>query len=153
MSEDTVTARARRGERAQDRQGRGRKRRTPMGAPQLKLDAPTRPGFNRRWFNDTPGRIDKALQHDWTHVMQETKADGEPQPVKALVGRTPEGQPLHAYLMEIPEEYYAEDQAAKQEAVDAVDQAIRRGQHLAAGGQAESQAFYNAGTNVKDQHG
>ena len=114
-------------ERTTHRKGEGRARRVPLGANQLKLARKARPGMVGRWVNDTPGRIQRALQAGYEHVFESTDQDGEEKPVSTIVGVTEGGHPLVGYYMEIPKEFYDEDQLAKQEQVDSVEDAIRLG--------------------------
>ena len=94
----------------------------PFGAAESKLAYPPRAGFTRRWFNDDPGRIDRAIDRDYTHVL-----DKKGNPVSLVVGTSARGGGLTAYLMEIPTEFYNADFALKQKALDEVDFAIYGG--------------------------
>jgi hypothetical protein len=102
--------------------GPGKAPRIPFGAPQPKLSQTERPGFKRRYFNDIPGRIDRAKNAGYAHVM-----DAQGKPISTTVGVAKEGGGLTAYLMEIPSELYDADQAAKMQAIDEFDESIRRG--------------------------
>jgi hypothetical protein len=95
--------------------------RRPFGTIEQKLAYPPIPGFHIRWFNDTPGRIDRAKEAGFAHVNDKRNV-----PEKRVVG-VGEGGPLHAYLMKIPQEWYDEDQRIALEQVEAVDKAIREG--------------------------
>jgi hypothetical protein len=102
--------------------------RKPFGAHVQKLTYPERPGFHRHWFNDYPGRISKALEAGYKHV---TDANGRN--VSRIVGVGQASGGLTAFLMEIPEVYWRQDQAAKDAERDKVDAKIRRGiaaQHI-----------------------
>lgn len=99
-----------------------REARRPFGSTTQKLAYPARPHYHRHWFNDTPGRVEEALQAGYTNVE-----DKEGKRVVRVVGVSPSGGPLNAYLMEIPEEWYQEDMVAQQKRVDEMDSAIRRG--------------------------
>lgn len=109
------------------RQGEGRRKRTPLGHQEQKLARVASKGMVGRWINDTGNRIAKAIEGDWKHVMESTGIDGEEKPVSYTVGVQDSGQPLIAYYMEIPQKFYREDQAAKQQQVDLIDDAIRHG--------------------------
>lgn len=95
--------------------------RVPFGAQTQKLYYPPREGFHRHWFNDTPGRIQRATQAGYAHV-QENGA-----PVSRPVGVREGGGAMIGFLMEIPEEWFQEDQALHQARVDEIDQAIGAG--------------------------
>jgi hypothetical protein len=96
--------------------------RIPFGTPQLKLASDPRPGFHRRYFNDVPGRIERALNAGYSHVK-----DSNGNNVTTTVGVAKEGGALASYLMEIPKELFDGDQAAKMQAIDEFDESIRRG--------------------------
>jgi hypothetical protein len=96
--------------------------RVPFGTPQMKLSSDPRPGFHRRYFNDVPGRIERALNAGYSHVK-----DSNGNNVTTTVGVAKEGGGLMAYLMEIPKELFDGDQAAKMQAIDEFDESIRRG--------------------------
>jgi hypothetical protein len=98
------------------------KPRKPFGAMTLKLAYPDRPGFHRHWFNDTTGRIQRAQEAGYEHVI----ADGKP--MQKVVGTAEGGGPLVGFLMEIPEEWFREDMAAQQREIDDKEKAIKRGE-------------------------
>lgn len=118
-----------RGARPTDREPTGRRKRVPLGTPQPRLSAEQRPGFIRRFVNDTPGRITNALQGDYSHVIDETadEEDGRAAYRSEIVGVKEDGTALRAYLMEVPEDIYAEDQMIKQAPLDEFDQEMKRG--------------------------
>lgn len=101
-----------------------RRTRKPLGTTEQKLAYAPRQGFVRRWFNDMPGRVSRAVEEGgWTHVL-----DAKGKNVERVVGVKPEGGALAAFLLELPEEWYREDMAAQQAAIDAKEQSMRRGQ-------------------------
>lgn len=101
-------------------------KRVPFGAARTRLDAPQRPGFYRRWFSDTAGRIFRAQEAGYQHVIDERTG----KPVQAMGGTNPEGGGgLRQYLMEIPEEWRKADFEAQQKSLDEVDKAIYSGRH------------------------
>jgi hypothetical protein len=89
-----------------------------------------------RWVNDDDNRIAQAQAGGYEFVEDSgpktIKVGDETQDrdrrVKYLVGRTKGGDPMHAYLMAIPEEYYEEDKTEKEKHNQAVDDAIRGGE-------------------------
>jgi hypothetical protein len=95
------------------------------------------PGYHGYIFNDTPGRIETALQGGWEFVTPEeigkmtenvvSRNTDLGSKVRFLVGKTDTGGPLYAYLMKIKQEWWEEDQAALQERNNKVDAAIKRG--------------------------
>lgn len=81
-----------------------RRRRRKEFGPNYRLAAEKRPGFVRRWVNDIRGRIEQfTVQNDWEPVKDET----------GKVTRRAVGKGEEAVLLEIPEDYYREDQAEK----------------------------------------
>ena len=102
-----------------------RETRVGFGDHETRLGYEQRPGFMRRWFNDTSnGHVEKAKKRGWELVMD---ADGKP--VNLPAGTREEGGKLSTYLMEIPLEIYQEDQDRKQEKQDDIDQAIYDGSY------------------------
>jgi hypothetical protein len=91
--------------------------RRPFGGVLPKLGGGQRPGYRRYWFNDKPGRIARAKEAGYTHVIEEGK------PVR----RTVTGGGLLAYLMEIPIQWFKNDMKAQEEQVNEIDRAIRSG--------------------------
>lgn len=105
--------------------------RKPFGSQEQQLAWPPIPGFRLYWFNDTPGRVARAKEAGYEHVLD--PASGEP--VKRNVGRGEGSQAgLTAYLMKIPIEWYQEDTAAAQAALETRLRDIREGR-----GQGENQ--------------
>lgn len=97
--------------------------RLPFGSAVQRLDYPPRPGYFRYWFNDNPGRLQRALAAGYKHVLD---ADGKT--VHRPVGTNgPIGGVLMGYLMEIPRAWWEKDIAAAQKKVDQMDADIRRG--------------------------
>lgn len=107
-----------------DRLEKRRRQRKPFGSHQQKLAYPERPGYHRHWFNDIPGRIHRANEAGYDHVL-----DDKGQPVKRVVGVQEGGGALFAYLMEIPEEWWKEDLDEVQKRVDEMHNAIKQGRH------------------------
>lgn len=99
-----------------------RESRRPFGSQMQKLAYEPRLGYHRHWFNDSPGRLEQAINAGYQHVE-----DKEGVKVHTVVGVSATGGALTGYLMEIPEEWYKEDMARGQEQVDQIDQAVRKG--------------------------
>lgn len=113
-------------QRLTSRKGEGRQERIPLGLQKPKLAREAGRGMVGRWVNDVGGRIAAAQRAGYKHVM-ESFQEGEEKPVSQTVGVQESGQPLIAFYMEIPKKFYGEDQKAKQQQVDYVDDAIRHG--------------------------
>lgn len=116
------------------REETGRSTRVPLGVARSKLSVPARPGYVRRWVNDTEGRLLQAQQGGYQYATDQSlqigspDVDNENRDLGARVSRVVDkatGQ--KAYLMEIKEEFYREDQAFKQKAVKAKDDLIKNG--------------------------
>jgi hypothetical protein len=121
-------------DRAATRDEEGRSTRVPLGVARSKLSVPARKGYVRRWINDTEGRLANAESGGYQFVedpalqIGEADIDNANRDLGARTSRVVDkttGQ--KAYLMEIKEEFYKEDQAAKIAAVEEVDQRIKKG--------------------------
>lgn len=106
-----------------------RRQRADIGGQHLKLAVPGRDGYQRRWFNDTPGRLAYAQKLAYDHVSESgIQSDSPDSRVRRLVGTTAGGAPIYAYLMETPLEEYQAGVAEKEEARKPFEEAIRRGE-------------------------
>lgn len=97
--------------------------RVPFGAMTQRLAYASREGYHRHWFNDSPGRLIRALQAGFKHVRDEHTGSNVSRPVGVAIG----GGALMGYLMEIPEPWWRKDMALLHKRVDEVDDSIRRG--------------------------
>lgn len=86
--------------------------RKPFGGMEQSLVAPKRDGYRRYWFNDEPGRVARAQEAGYTHVMDPVTG----QPERRIVDRI-NGQGMYGYLMEIPSELYQEDMQRQADAL------------------------------------
>jgi hypothetical protein len=120
--------------RAANRDESGRSTRVPLGVARSKLSVPGRDGYVRRWINDTEGRLANAEAGGYQFVVDpalqigQQDIDNENRDLGARTSRVVDkstGQ--KAYLMEIQEEFYKEDQAAKVAKVEETDRRIKRG--------------------------
>jgi hypothetical protein len=97
---------------------KNRPTRTPVATRNI-LTTDQRDGYVRRWVNDTPGRIDMFKEAGYEPVRQPTKVGdpraGDGSNVGSSVIEKDVGAGQKAFLMEIPIEYYTEDQAAKEQ--------------------------------------
>lgn len=107
---------------ALDTQAVQRPARKPFGSMQLKLSHEIRPGFHGHWFNDTPGRVDRAKEAGYEHVR-----DKDGKNMSRVVGVAEGGGALTAFLMEIPEEWYQADMQLEQSHIDEKEELMRRG--------------------------
>jgi len=107
---------------------RQRRPRMGTGGHQLRLAAPTRKGETRRWVNDDGNRIAEMQDLGYAFVTEtgiQTDAPGSR--ISRRVGTKANGEPLHAYLMETPDELYAQGVAEKEAHARSIDEAIRAG--------------------------
>lgn len=105
-----------------------RRRRASVGGHALKLSAPARKGFVRRWFNDDGNRIADADALGYDYVTEAGVQSSDPgSRISRLVGTKANGEPLRAYLMETPNELYAEGVAEKEAHNRQIDEAIVAG--------------------------
>lgn len=121
--------------RESTREESGRNTRVPLGVARSKLTVAGRPGYVRRWINDYDGRLQNAQDGGYDFVQNEAvkqigdaDIDNENRDLGARVSRVVDkttGQ--RAYLMEIKEEFYQEDQRSKTAKVEETDRRIRKG--------------------------
>ena len=95
-------------------------------------------GFHLHIFNDTPGRIDKAIAGGYTFVSPDevggtrenvvSRNTDLGDKVRFLAGTADDGRtPLYSYLLKIKDEWYEEDQNAIQAKTHEIDDAIKNG--------------------------
>ena len=103
-----------------------RPKRTPIGTRNV-LTTEQRDGFVRRWVNDIDDRVQMFMDAGY-EVVKDSSEVGDPRAGDAKqVGKTkrkPVGGGTYAVLMQIPKEYYDEDQAEKQQRVDKTEEAL-----------------------------
>lgn len=95
-------------------------------------------GYHLHIFNDSPGRIEQALDVGYEFVSPDevggvgvgtvSRNTDIGDKVRFLVGTDDKQNAQYAYLMKIRNEFFEEDQAALQARVDKTDAAIRQGQ-------------------------
>lgn len=101
-----------------------------------RLELPKRPGFVRRWVHEDSridpeksGRIQKFLDAWWTFITEKGLYTGAERASDSsqMDSRVTKdgGGGITLYAMEIPQEYYDEDQAAKMEQVDRLERDIK----------------------------
>lgn len=93
-------------------------------------------GWHPYWRNDMDGRVQEALANGYVFVSPDEveevslRITAEPMTgdkVSRIVGYTDKGDPIHAFLMKIKEEWHKENMAFYQKRNDAIDRAIRSG--------------------------
>lgn len=123
---------------AGDEMARRRANRKPFGSHVQKLAYPPRPGYHRHWFNDDEGRPQLAQEAGYEFVNDQAKNE----PISRVVGLTKAGQPMLAYLMEIPQEWYDEDMQRQYEKTRELERSIRRGDVIAGKSAQDSDAAF-----------
>jgi hypothetical protein len=97
--------------------------RVPFGGSEFKMTATAQPGYHLHWFNDRPGRIDRAKLAGYEHIL-----DGKGQPISMVVDTQPGvGGGMLAYAMEIPIEFWTADLKVTQDKIKADEEVIRKG--------------------------
>lgn len=105
-----------------------RRKRADVNGQHLKLAAPDRPGYMRRWVNDKPGRLAMFQKLAYDFVEDKSiESDGTDSRIRRTVGTQEGGAPQYAYLMETPCEEYQHGVDEKEESRAAFEAAIRRG--------------------------
>jgi hypothetical protein len=116
------------GEQSPPVTGEKRRRRSSVGGFKSKLDAPLRNGEVRRWANDDGNRLAELRELGYEFVSDtdiQTAVPGSN--IARLVGTKANGEPLHAYLMETPDELYAQGVKEQEAANRQIDEAITAG--------------------------
>ena len=107
--------------------------RVPVGTSELRLEAPDRPGYMRRWVSDIKNRLQRFERGGYEFVQTDAEESSgvhgqtSDSRVRQVVGRAEGGQPIYGYLMEIRRELYDEDQAKKASELEEQDAELRCG--------------------------
>jgi hypothetical protein len=107
-----------------------RNKRKPFGVPRSKLTiAKQDPAFHYRWILDAPGRLQEAIEGDYTFVTPEEvgREDTKENKVYVRGGSNVDGSEQRQYLMKIPREFHEEDSKVSQAYLDEIDAAIKGG--------------------------
>lgn len=88
--------------------------------PGQRLVAPRIEGFESRWVNDTPGRVDAMLKKGYSFLKAKKETGSilttDTGTAKSqIVGTAATGGALRAYLMVIPKELWEENQKIKEQ--------------------------------------
>lgn len=108
-----------------------RRPRASAGGFALKLDAPQREGFVRRFVNNTPGRLQAMEDLGYTLVNDsagaaESRTEGLGTRISRHAGVTDRGEAMQTFLMETPAAEFNYGVADKEEARKPFEEAIRR---------------------------
>ena len=108
-----------------------RRRRSATSGLALKLEAPERPGFVRRWVDNHPARV-MAMQELGYDLVDEiagegkARSDGLGTRIQRLGGKRDSGEPQHLVLMQTPAEEYDAGAKEKEVQLKPFEDAIRR---------------------------
>lgn len=128
---------------AADRRQEDRARREGMGAlPGQQMMAEKKPGFVRRWVNDESNNIDRRTRQGYSFVDEGNAATTDIGSAKSIQVSKQRNVETRAYLMEIPEEFYNEDQQEKENQIRRTETSIKE---ATAGGEKalERSVLYN----------
>lgn len=104
-----------------------RPKRKPLGTQSV-LTAPKRAGYVRRFVNDVDGRIERFQEAGYEIVQGNVETNSGQLGKDSKLGSAVHkgvGGGMKAVLMEIKQEWYDEDQKAKQERVDLSESSLK----------------------------
>ena len=123
-------------------------KRTPIGTRAV-LSAPEKKDFKRRFVNDEPGRIQAFLDAGYRIVDEKTQMGDENVGQASQVGSVankPVGGGMNAVLMEIKDDWYQEDQDAKEAHLQEKEQGLLNDEH---GSSPDRNHVYGEGVTIK----
>lgn len=104
------------------------RKRVKLGTRNI-LSAPQRPGFVRRFVNDTGDRVQRFKEAEW-NTVDDVNQVGDPKLGKPSLigsGANPHvGGGQRAVLMEIPEDIYLADRAESQAEITKIENEMKR---------------------------
>lgn len=109
-----------------------RRKRATLGGFTVKLDAPAREGYVRRYVNGDPSRIAAMEELGYTMVGEkpgpgDKRTDGLGTRISRHAGKFESGAPMQAFLMETPVSEYQIGLTEKEDRLKPFEDAIRRG--------------------------
>lgn len=128
---------------AAERRQTERARREGMGAlPGQQMMAEKKPGFVRRWVNDDSNNVDRRLKQGYSFVDTGDASTTDIGSARSIQVSKKSDVDIRAYLMEIPEEFYNEDQQEKEKQLRRTETSIKE---ATAGGEKalERSVLYN----------
>lgn len=105
-----------------------RKKRIPVSGPRDILTISDKdPNYAYRWVKDLPGRVQRFLEGGWEFVNHEAQMGQKTVDSGSRLGSalTRQDGGFTLVAMRIPLEWYNEDQQAKQDAIDALEDSLR----------------------------
>lgn len=108
-----------------------RVRRTPVGQKNVLTVAGKEPGYEYRFVNADGDRVQEFLDNGWELVEKKEVRIGDkrlnaPSGSEGSTAVASVGGGMKAYLLRIREDWYKEDQAAKQEHVNRLEQGTKQ---------------------------
>lgn len=107
-----------------------RARRSPIGVRQVLTLSGKEPGYQYRIVNDSGDRVASFVENGWEIVKSKDVRIGDSRVGKAAAEGSPAqasvGNGVQAYVLRIKQDWYDEDQAAKQAHVKATEDAMRQ---------------------------
>lgn len=104
-----------------------RRKRAASGGFKVRLDAPARPGYVRRYVTDDPSRIAAMQDLGYQFADEDLATDGQGTRHTRHAGKDESGRPYHLVLMETPVEEYAVGVTEKEERLAPFEFALRAG--------------------------
>jgi len=110
--------------------------RVPLGGNRMRLTMEEIPGYHTHILNDVADRIERALRGGYVFRPKAgTRMGDGPElghtdigsAVSIVVGKHEDGSPLRGYAMMIKQEWYEEDQRAKQRQILETEAELKRG--------------------------
>lgn len=83
-------------------------------------------GFHLHWINDVGTNLQEMLAKGYSFVEDDSSIESDDLGRRNSLQVSKNGPPITAYLMEIPEEMYLEDQLQKERSIQDVEDQIRR---------------------------
>jgi len=114
---------------------RRERQRVQLDGFRRKLSHDDIPGYQLRWVNDEGGRLEEFKARGYEFVEKKTQKVGDgdvsqrgsvDSRTRVLVGTHEDGSPKYGYLMKQRQEWYDEDQRAKQAPIDELEQTMFR---------------------------
>lgn len=102
-----------------------RRKRASTGGLKLKLEAPKREGFVRRFVLNDPSRIIAMQELGYQFADADTRTDGLGKRIERHAGKDESGAPQRLILMETPVSEYAVGVTEKEEHLKPFEQALR----------------------------
>lgn len=109
-----------------------RRKRGTVAGFRLKLDAPQREGFVRRWVDDSPSRIAEMQDLGYDFVADkagtgDSRTNGLGTRISRAAGKRDNGEPHNLVLMETPIDEFEVGKAEKEERLKPFEEALRAG--------------------------